>query len=361
MGKLTRRVKYIAPERRLSIPAEFLHQHGIERGDRLVVSCVRDRLYVLDLATFETYERVVEQASAFLPGDGTGLAVLVRAGRALRLGSQDRVVLPRDFAFQAEQSLRLHWEMENGVLVMEAEGREASASPAPSVDGQRSLLELMPTAPTARFDAEAAQGLIEQISTARVDFRDRTWATSDAVPPDALLRSIKVEGVRRPLVLRELGDRYQVVDGFRRLAAARQLRLRTIPAVVWRGVRDEDVQRLKLMESPADGAPGDGSTVGRLQSTLRLHEEQVALKEIEHITGRRRRTLQRYLRVAQEPAIRDAIEDGRLSIFKAEEILKAGVDADRAIRENWTVKQIRDGSRTVSRAPRTHGPRRRDA
>ena len=38
MGKLTRRVKFIAKERRLSIPAEFLHEHGIERGDRLVIA-----------------------------------------------------------------------------------------------------------------------------------------------------------------------------------------------------------------------------------------------------------------------------------------------------------------------------------
>ena len=43
---------------------------------------------------------------------------------------------------------------------------------------------------------------------------------------------------------------------------------------------------------------------------------------IEEITGRRKRTLQRYLRVAQNPSIRGAVEAGQVSIFKAEEILK---------------------------------------
>ena len=108
------------------------------------------------------------------------------------------------------------------------------------------------------------------------------------------------------------------------------------------------------MDNPAPNEQ-ENSPLHRLQSTVRLHEDQVALKEIERITGRRKRTLQRYLRVAQDPRLRDAIESGRLSIFKAEEILKAGVDAELAIQERWTVKRIREeGSDLGTTRPKRH-------
>ena len=159
------------------------------------------------------------------------------------------------------------------------------------------------------------------------------------------------------LGLRPLHDGADARARRRRLGAARELQIRVVPAIVWRGLSEEDCKRLKLMDTPNPSEHED-STVQRLQSTLRLHEDQVALKEIERITGRRKRTLQRYLRVAQDSNLRDAIETGRLSIFKAEEILKAGVDAATAIQERWTVKKIREAGAEVGsiRQRRHHAP-----
>ena len=58
MGRLTRRVKFIAKERRLSIPAEFLHLHHIERGDSLVICVLRQQLYCFPLSAYERYSEV---------------------------------------------------------------------------------------------------------------------------------------------------------------------------------------------------------------------------------------------------------------------------------------------------------------
>ncbi len=365
MGKLTRRIKYIAKERRLSIPAEFLHHHGIERGDRFVVSALRDRLYALPLHTWEQYVDLSKQLRAWFPDDDHPFFEIVRNAAKLRLGSQDRVVLPRTFPFALETSAKMHWDLVDGILVMEPElatmpGRPSLAEPS----GQGNLLDLVGSANQGPlFDRdEAVESLVESISVGRIDWRDRTFADGSSIPGEPLVRSIRVEGLRKPLILREVGTGYQVIDGFRRLAAARQLRMRSVPAIVWRGIDDEACRRLKLMEPPRERA-AETTTVSRLQSTLRLHEDQVALKEIEHITGRRKRTLQRYLRVAQEPALRTAIEDGRLSIFKAEEILKAGIDAEAAITGGWTVKRIREEGKRHGRARprRVHGPQGNDA
>ncbi len=364
MGKLTRRVKFIAKERRLSIPAEFLHQHGIERGDTIVLSTMSDRLFAFPLALWERYSEVADQVDGWLPDAAPAFAAVVRGGTTLRLGSQDRIVLPKSFPFRLEQSARLHWHLVDGVLVMEPEHASVPDRPALGAPaGQGSLFELISggAAPEPTFDRDQmADELIENISVARIDWRDRQFADGSAIPSEALMRSMKVEGVRRPLVLREKdGGNYQVIDGFARLTAARQLRMRTVPALVWRGIDDRDCARLKLMERDRQPAQ-EGSTLHRLQSTLRLHEDQVALKEIEHITGRRKRTLQRYLRVAQDPRVRAAIETGRLSIFKAEEILKAGVDPEQAMRVGWTVKQILVAGRKAGprRQRRIHGARR---
>ncbi len=361
MGKLTRRVKFIAKERRLSIPAEFLHLHGIERGDDLVLAAANHRLYGFSVPAWERYQQVSDQMANWFPDKEHPFLGVVRGGIRLRLGSQDRIVLPRTFPFRQETSTKMHWELVDGVLMMEPELTGAPERPVhEEAPGQASLLDLMGTgrANDEHFDREhATEELIEAISVGRIDWRDRTYCEDSAVPPDSLVRSIKVEGIRRPLVLRERADgSYQIVDGFRRIAAARNLRMRAVPAIVWRDLSDEDGQRIKLMEAPRERG-AEATTLRRLQSTLRLHEDQVALKEIEQITGRRKRTLQRYLRVAQHPAVREAIESGRLSIFKAEEILKAGIDPEAAIREGWTVRQIREAGQKLGRrrSRRAHG------
>lgn len=359
MGKLTRRVKFIAKERRLSIPAEFLHQHGIERGDEIVVSARGDRLYVFPLAHWDRYVDLGRQLKAWFPEEQHSFLSVVEVGARLRLGSQDRIVLPKSFPFRREASTRMHWELVDGVVIMEPEAASQERPAFAEQTGQASLLPLMGSANSRpAFDrADASAELVEHVSLGRIDWRDRSFAEGPAAPGEALLRSVKVEGVRQPLVLREKEGGFQVVDGFRRLTAARQLRLRQVPAIVWRNLDDDGCRRLRLMESAGDGTPSN-STVQRLQSTFRLHEDRVALREIEQITGRRKRTLQRYLRVAQDNAIREEVEAGRLSIFKAEEILKAGVDARLAVREGWTVKRIREEGRKGDQGPRRreHGP-----
>ena len=345
MGKLTRRVKYIAKERRLSIPAEFLHQHSIERGDSIVVSAKDSKLYVFPLHTWERHKEMAEQVQNWFPSQQSPLFGILDNGVPLRLGSQDRIVLPRQFPFQMEESTRLYWELVDGILIMEPQLHAVPERPALSAPvGQGSLLDLMGSSreSSAQFSRdEAREKLVEQVSIGRIDHRDHTFNDAGGSASESLLRSIRVEGIRVPLVLRERADgNFQIIQGFRRLGAARELQIRTIPAIVWRGLSEEDCKRLKLMDS-ATVKEQENSPLQRLQSTVRLHEDQVALKEIERITGRRKRTLQRYLRVAQNPNLRDAIETGRLSIFKAEEILKAGVDASVAIQERWTVKRIR--------------------
>lgn len=347
MGKLNRRVKFIAKERRLSIPAEFLHEHSIQRGDAIHLAARGNTLFAFPARSWEGYQGLARQLGRWFPDDRHPFFALFEDAARVTLGSQDRVVLPRDFPFHPKETIRLHWEMVDGFLHLEAEnGREPEAPPLARGPGQTSLMDFLPTpapSPAARptFDRRAAErSLTQRVPIEAVDFRDRTFAEKSPIPTDSLVRSVRLEGIRRPLVLLARGDdTYQVIDGFRRLAAARQLKIAQVPAVVWRDLDFDACMRLKLLETTEEAS--EAPTLRRLRSTLKLHEGQVDLQEIEKITGRRKRTLQRYLRVAADPLLREAIEKGRLSIFKAEEILKAGVDPETALRKRMTVKEIR--------------------
>src|SRR5437773_368062 len=65
---------------------------------------------------------------------------------------------------------------------------------------------------------------------------------------DDLALSIRANGVIQPVVLRQAGQRYQIVAGERRWRAAQKAELRRIPAVV-REVSDDQMLELALIEN----------------------------------------------------------------------------------------------------------------
>lgn len=355
MGRLTRRVKFIARERRLSVPAEFLHVKRIERGDRLRVGVADRDLFLMHPEDWERLEGMSEHMDKWFPGEQHPFFRMFETGIAVKLGSQDRVVLPRTFPYHPGETLRLHWEIQGDVLRLSPE-QDAKQPPAPAPQRvQTSMVDYFGEAGTADRPLdrqEARRQLTERVHVDTIDHGDRTYSTQAPIPGEALIRSIRIEGVRQPVVLHRGDDgRHQIVHGFRRVAAARHLKMATVPALVFEGLDADELVRLKLLEGD-DVTPGDGTTLRRLQSTVKLYQGQVDLAEIEKITGRRKRTLQRYLRVAGDRVLREAIERGRLSIFKAEEILKAGIDPELAIRKGMTVKEIRAAARRQGTARR---------
>jgi len=99
---------------------------------------------------------------------------------------------------------------------------EPSAKRRPPAELPLSAIDSNPYQPRAEISAESLKSLVE---------------------------SIKEHGVVEPVLVRPIaGDRYQLVAGQRRLAAARQVGLATIPAVV-QDLTDEQVLVLSLVEN----------------------------------------------------------------------------------------------------------------
>jgi hypothetical protein len=80
-----------------------------------------------------------------------------------------------------------------------------------------------------------------RVSLERIRVPDNVRAL-DAAHVDALAGSIALQGMLVPLVVRADGERFELVAGFHRLAAARKLGLDEVPVVV-RDAATEDADR----------------------------------------------------------------------------------------------------------------------
>jgi ParB-like partition proteins len=62
-----------------------------------------------------------------------------------------------------------------------------------------------------------------------------------------LVESIRERGIIQPLIVRRVGDKYELIAGERRWRAARELRLADAPAII-RQASDREVLELALVE-----------------------------------------------------------------------------------------------------------------
>ncbi len=96
---------------------------------------------------------------------------------------------------------------------------------------------------------------------------------------EKLLNSIKRFGFTIPVVVRELGDRYQIVDGEHRWRAAKSLRMDRIPARNIGTVPDDVAKQLTVIFNELSGSPDEV----RLADLLRDVAETVELDMLKEV------------------------------------------------------------------------------
>src|SRR6266481_2973377 len=134
-----------------------------------------------------------------------------------------------------------------------------------------------------------------------------------------LAASLRESGMVQPILVRRVGERYQIIAGERRWRAAQQLGLGTVP-VTLREVADERLLELALVENiqrqeltPLEEA----QAFHRLQTEFRLTQEEVARR-----VGRERSTIANTLRLLRLPAeLRELVGTGRLDAGHARALL----------------------------------------
>jgi len=173
-------------------------------------------------------------------------------------------------------------------------------------------------------------------------YQPRTRFREEAL--DELARSIKSSGIIQPLVLRPIGNRFQLIAGERRWRAAQRAGLNKVSAIV-RQVPDELALEMTLVENiqREDLNPIEAARAfERLMEEFDLTQDLVAER-----TGKDRTTVANAVRLLKlESTIQEWIEEGKLSAGHGRALL-AVTDpqlrmryAQRAARGGLTVRQI---------------------
>ena len=135
-----------------------------------------------------------------------------------------------------------------------------------------------------------------------------------------LQKSIESHGVLQPVVVRAVGDGYELISGERRFRASQAAGRASIPAVVRNDVHDEDMLELALVENlqradldPLEKARG----FRRLVEKLQLTQEDVAEK-----VGLRRTTVTNHLRLLELPGkVQEAVAERQITMGHARALL----------------------------------------
>jgi len=173
-------------------------------------------------------------------------------------------------------------------------------------------------------------------------YQPRTRFREEAL--DELARSIQASGILQPIVVRLIGNRFQLIAGERRWRAAQRAGLRRVAAIV-RQVEDELALEMTLVENIQRedlNAMEAARAFERLMDEFQLTQEAVAER-----TGKDRATVANAIRLLKlEPTIQDWIEEGKLTAGHGRALL-AVLDpqlrmryAQRASRGGLTVRQI---------------------
>src|SRR5208337_4012579 len=173
-------------------------------------------------------------------------------------------------------------------------------------------------------------------------YQPRTRFREEAL--DELARSIQSSGIIQPLIVRPMGNRYQLIAGERRWRASQRAGLKSVSAIV-RQVTDELALEMTLVENIQRE---DLNAIEQARAFERLMDEFHATQEaVAERTGKDRATVANAIRLLKlEPTIQDWIEEGKLTAGHGRALLAVPDSqlrmryAQRAARGGLTVRQI---------------------
>ncbi len=181
----------------------------------------------------------------------------------------------------------------------------------------RGLAALIPgAAPTAPAPAGLRALPIEKVHPNRGQPRKHFEPQALA----ELVESVKARGVLQPIIVRRLGDSYELVAGERRWRAAQQAGLHEIPAVV-KDLADTDVLQVAIIENVQRADLDPLEEAEAYQRLIREH--QLTQEDVAKAVGKNRTTITNALRLLNLPEpVLHMLADGRLTAGHARAIMQ---------------------------------------
>jgi len=169
---------------------------------------------------------------------------------------------------------------------------------------------------------------------------------------DELAQSIKNQGLIQPVVLRQVGENYQLIAGERRVRASRKAGLTAVPARVIVESFDGDFEKalVENLQREDLNPIHEARAYQKMMDRLHMTQEQVADR-----LGKKRATIANCLRLLRLPEpIQEDILNGRLSEGHARALM-AEVNPSRqleirevVLRDNLSVRETEELTRGVS-------------
>ncbi len=225
-----------------------------------------------------------------------------------------------------------------GALIRE---HEAQPTPAPTPPAGGPATGVVPAREIPLTNASATRELdIDLIEPS--PYQPRSHFREEAL--EELARSIQASGIIQPLIVRPVGNRFQLIAGERRWRAAQRAGMARVPVIV-REVPNELALELTLVENIQRE---DLNAVEQARAFLRLMEEfHLTQEAVAERTGKDRATVANAVRLLKlDPTILDMIEENRISAGHGRALLAvtdAGLRtriAQRAAHGGLTVRQV---------------------
>ncbi len=168
--------------------------------------------------------------------------------------------------------------------------------------------------------------------------------TFDPEKIDELAQSIAQHGVFTPVLVRKAVSGYQLIAGERRVRAARQANLTSIPAIVM-DFSEEEMMEISLVENIQRenlNVIEEANAYGMLIDRMNLTQEQLALK-----VGKSREHITNILRLRRLPqSVQDLVSEGKLTMGHVRPLITMKDDAQiealakRIVKENLSVRAV---------------------
>lgn len=205
--------------------------------------------------------------------------------------------------------------------------------------------------------AKPAESGVQRVPVAKVVASP--WQPRNSFGAEALselVESIKLHGVLQPLLVREIGTKFELIAGERRLRAARAALLKKVPVIVVEAT-DEKALEIALIENlqredlnPIEEAEG----YALLQKKFGMTQETVARQ-----VGKARASVANTLRLLElTDGLRKLVAEGVLSVGHAKVLLSIDSDrekellAKRAIKEGMSVRALEKLVKKLGQPPK---------
>ena len=161
---------------------------------------------------------------------------------------------------------------------------------------------------------------------------------------EELAQSIRANGIIQPLIVRKLGDRYELVAGERRLRAAKLAMLEKVPVVVQDLAEDRllEVALIENIQREDLNAIELAIAFDRLNRELGLSHEEIGRR-----TGKDRSSIANTIRLLKLPQpVQQLLSENRLSMGQARAILGLADEtsqialAEKAVAQGLSARQV---------------------